>query len=227
MAALAARLNRIAPGQNLAPLFDCVIEQTRFDRDQPLWAEPNPSNRLYVIDEGFAFDFTILLGGKRHIFDFYGPGAICNWTRPERGDVPENIVFKARTDVLVLERSRVDELLARDPALASAVQGHELARAMRVSQRVRALISLPAKDRLRMLLLDIAQEYGWTDTSRRWLAMPLTQEEIGDLIGSTSVHVSRTFSSLEQSGEIERRGNAFRLVGIDDMQRRMSYRRFG
>jgi len=227
MSACLGRLARIAPGLSFSSLVDCIVEQTFFERDQPLWAEPHPSDRLYVIDEGFAFDFTILTGGKRHIFDFYGPGAICNWSRPERGDVPENIIFKSRTAVLVIERARLDALFARDPALSSAVQRHELARAMRVSQRVRALISLAAKDRLRMLLLDIAEEYGWTGNPRRWLSMPLTQEETGDLIGSTSVHVSRTFSSLERGKEIERRGNAFRFVDIDDMRQRMSYRRFG
>lgn len=219
-------MQRIAPDQDFGPLTDCVIERVRFERDKPLWAEPDTSKKLYIIDEGFAFDFTILTGGKRHIFDFYGPGALCNWSRPERADTPERIVFKSRTNVLIVDRDAMAELFQGNPALSTAIKRHELARAMRVSQRVRALISLPAKDRLRMLLLDIAEEYDWSGEEQDWLPMPLTQEEVGDLIGTTSVHVSRTFSSLEQGGEIERRGSAFRLTDINDMRQRMSYRSF-
>jgi len=205
----------------------CVLEQFRFDRDQPIWTARHLEERLYVIEEGFAFDFTLLPGGKRHIFDFYGPGAICNWSRPERSDVQENILFKARTLVTVLDRACLSELLAKEQGIAGSIEESEIRRAMRVSQRVRALISLPAKDRLRILLLDLYDVLGISGEAPEWLPMPLTQEEIGDLIGSTSVHVSRTMASLEKDGEIERRANSFLLTGAHAMGERMSYRRFG
>ena len=112
---------------------------------------------------GFAFDFSILPAGKRHIFDFYGPGAICNWVRPERADRPETIMFKARSEVCVLDGGRVADVIAENENIARALHGHEVRRAMRVSQRVRALISLPAKECLRSLLLDLDDEYALVD----------------------------------------------------------------
>jgi len=224
---LLKRLEPFAPWQNFAPLRECALERFRFERDQPIWTASQLEERLYVIEEGFAFDFTLLPGGKRHIFDFYGPGAICNWSRPERSDAQENILFKARTEVTVLDRACVSELLAKEQSIAGAIGELEIRRAMRVSQRVRALISLPAKDRLRILLLDLHDEFSAGGEIPEWLPMPLTQEEIGDLIGSTSVHVSRTMASLENEGEIERRATNFLLTGVHATGERMSYRRFG
>lgn len=225
--ALVQRLSRFAPWQDFSRLDSCLTESYRFERDDVLWAGQDPTDQLFVISEGFAFDFALLSGRKRHIFDFYGRGAICNWSRPARKDTPENLAFKARTEVCVLDRGRLADLLAQQNGIARAIDEYELSRAMRVSQRVRALISLPARDRLLILLLDLYDEFSATEDPRRWLPMPLTQEEIGDLIGTTSVHVSRTFSALEKDGEIERRGNAFLLKGVNGLRERMSYRRFG
>lgn len=223
---LQSRVHSFAPAQQVAALLDCVVEHFTLERDQPLLAGRGLEDRLYVLGEGFAFDFSILPAGKRHIFDFYGPGAICNWTRPEREDTPENLLVKARSEVLVLDRAQVGEVLAGNRDLADALHEHEIRRAMRLSQRVRALISLPAKACLRILLLDIEDEYGASGQPREWLPLPLTQEEIGDLIGSTSVHVSRTMAALEKDGEVERRATNFRLHAIEELRARMSYRRF-
>jgi CRP-like cAMP-binding protein len=219
-------LEPLAPSCDLAPLAECIIQRWMPEREQAVLACTGLEDRLYILGDGFAFDFALLAGGKRHIFDFYGPGAICNWTRPEREDRPEHIMFKSRSEVLVLDRARLDDVLAREGRLAAALHDHEVRRAMRVSQRVRALISLPARESLRILLLDIDDEFATTGEEREWLPMPLTQEEIGDLIGSTSVHVSRTVATLEKEGEIDRRASTFRLNGIERLRARMSYRRF-
>ena len=223
---LLRRMQLLDSPQDIAALRDCVVEHWAIERDQAVLAGRGLDDWLYILADGFAFDFSILLGGKRHIFDFYGPGAICNWVRPEREDKPEHIMFKARSKVCVLDREPFAALLARQDGLAAALHEHERRRAMRVSQRVRALISLPAKERLRILLLDLDDEYATTGEERSWLSMPLTQEEIGDLIGSTSVHVSRTMASLEKEREIERRAATFRLIGVDALRERLAYRRF-
>jgi DNA-binding Lrp family transcriptional regulator len=43
-------------------------------------------------------------------------------------------------------------------------------------------------------------------------AIPLTQEDIGDATGLTSVHVNRMMRVLADDGLIERSGNVVRLI---------------
>lgn len=222
---LLERLERACPQGDFSALLSCVVEQLHFERDQVLRAENRAFKHLHVISSGFAFDFSVLLGRKRHIFDFYGPGGICDWRRPERDDVSERLLFKARSEVTVIDRARLSELLAGDIMLGRAFKRLELVRARRLMQRVRAFISLPAKERLRFLLLDLVSELGAAE-EKPSISLPFTQEEVGDLIGSTSVHVSRTFSTLENAGEIERRGNNIQIVDIHAMRARLGYRRF-
>ncbi len=223
---LMRRLAPWRPASDFTELNECVVGRLTGERDRSLLATVGLADQLYVLGEGFAFDFTVLAAGKRHIFDFYGPGAICNWTRPDREDRPENLMIKARSEVFVLDRARLDEVLARREDLAGAIQDHEVRRAMRISQRVRALISQPAKECLRSLLLDFEDEYRLTEPDATWLPMPFTQEEVGDIIGATSVHVSRTMAALEKNGEVERHGALFRLPDSAASRRQMAYRSF-
>ena len=226
LAALASRLSSVGHGLDLSSLMDCVTDTMIIDRDRVICGDGVASDRLYLLEDGFAFDYSLLAGGKRHIIDFYGPGAICNWTRPERRDRRESILFKARSRILVLSRQSFKALLDERADIASALREHEMRRALRISQRTRALISLPAKDCLRILLLDVDDELRLTAQGSDWLPLPLTQEEIGDLIGATSVHVSRTIAALERGGEVARSGMTFRLSDADLLRERMAYRRF-
>ena len=44
------------------------------------------------------------------------------------------------------------------------------------------------------------------------IQLPLTQEDIGDATGLTSVHVNRMMRGLAEDGIIERSGGQFRLL---------------
>jgi len=48
--------------------------------------------------------------------------------------------------------------------------------------------------------------------------MRMTQDEIGDYLGLTSVHVNRTFRQLEEGGVIARRLQRVRLVDMDALK---------
>ena len=55
------------------------------------------------------------------------------------------------------------------------------------------------------------------------IEMPLTQVEIGDLIGLTNVSVSKTLCQLSEEGLIERRGRVIVLRGVDQSQEMVGY----
>ncbi len=181
---------------------------------------------LFVLERGFAFKFEIMPNGQRHIADFFGPGAICNWSRLNSFEQQDDIVFKAGSAVTLLDAKKLGSLLEERPGIASVFRRHELARVMRTTQRIRALISRSGTEKMIMVLLDILDEFGTTGTMPEWLPIPFTQQELADLLGVTPVHVSRTFSRLEEAGIIEREKRSVKLLNARQLREGLAYRSF-
>lgn len=223
---LKARLCRTGGVQGPVEVDDALTVSRDVQQDHPVWADPARPQPIYVLQEGLAYSFAFLPGGRRHIDDIFGAGAICNWTGYSAPEYRCNLMFKAGSKIALLDRLRLRHALEHHPASAALFQRHELARTLRTSQRVRALISLPASHRLTNLLLDLQQEYALGGLEDEWLPFGLTQQEIADTIGITMVHVSRTLAKMAEAGELERRRGKFRLSRPDHLKRLLDYRDF-
>ena len=223
LARLHDRLGFSDKHDDFAQLGAAITSSRKIDQDQPVWADQASRQSLYIVDEGLAYSFTFLPGGKRHIDDIYGPGAICNWTRLKHEDYRCNIMAKAGTTLLALDPTRVAQWLDNRFALANLLEQHELARAFRNSQRIRALISLPAPHKIAMLLLDLQEELALAGMIDEWLPFGLTQQEIGDVAGMTVVHVNRTLAKMVDAGELERRPGKFRLLNPGRLKAQLGY----
>lgn len=225
-ASLARRLSSFIDDAEIVALHPAIDRIGVIQRDQPIWAERNHSDRIFVIDSGFAFAFSLYPDGRRHIGDVFAPGAICNWSTIWGGVLVENVTLKARSRVIVFDRERMMNILAERRELREAVERHEYARNHRRQQRCRGLISLPATERLALTLLDIQDELSVAGDGDEWFTLPLTLRELGDLTGLTDVHVSRTLKKLQDIGFLEKRGKRFRLNAMPKMQAGLDYQYF-
>jgi CRP-like cAMP-binding protein len=83
-----------------------------------------------------------------------------------------------------------------------------------------------ARGRVAALLLLIAGRMRFAKLPMdEGFALPLTQEEIGDLTGLTAVHVNRTMRVLSEQGLISRNGNVLRILQPDRLARMANYNR--
>lgn len=226
LAGLETRLQHFAKrdiGEALQPF---VRGQRVIKRDQPAWAERGDLAHIFVIESGWAYKFDMMHDGRRHIADFFGPGAICNWSRLSRFEEQDDILFKAGARLTLLDTTALDEHLRENAALASAFKRHELARTMRTTQRIRTFISLPAMERMLVLLLDLADELGTIAPAPSWITIPFAQSEVADMLGLTPVHVSRVLKKLVDNGVLERDGHEIRFVDRATVARDLAYRPF-
>ncbi|MAF28536.1 MAG: hypothetical protein CL820_05515 [Croceicoccus sp.] len=220
------RIGQFGQIADAAVLHPAVDRIGVMQRDQPIWAEQNHADRIFVVDTGFAFAFSLYPDGRRHIGDIFAAGAICNWSSVWGGMLIENVTFKARSRLVVFRRDRLLEIVAEQPELHGAIERHENARCHRRQQRCRGLIALPAMDRLALTLLDIQDELRAAGGDDEWMSLPLTLRELGDLTGLTDVHISRTLRKLQDSGFIEKRGKRFRLHADPGIKAALDYQHF-
>lgn len=226
LASVRAQFALAAPGVAMPDLSDAILGYRTANGDHHVWEDIDGRQSLYIVDTGFAYRFCHLTGGKRHIDDVYGPGAICNWTRLNSPDYRCNLVFKSGSRMITLDPARVKEALNGAKIALNAFQKIELGRTLRVSQRVRALISLPASHRIAIYLLDVREEFRLAGYEESWLPFRLTQEEIADVTGMTEVHVNRTMAKMEQAGELARKRGEFCLPNAAALERQLHYMHF-
>ena len=170
----------------------------RFRRHEHLTRSGEPQDAIFCIEEGWVGRYTVLGAGRRQI------------TRPRS---TESII--ALTPVRAWRKS-IHKLTEADRYSPDA---RELLGAIpriieRQSAWITALGRKSAVERISSLMVEFMDRMkgaGKSHSDR--FPMPLTQSEIGDVVGLTPIHVNRVMRDLKNRGIIEARS---RFVTVRD-----------
>jgi CRP-like cAMP-binding protein len=146
--------------------------------------------------EGWAARYKLLPDGARQITAFLIPGDFCDLHVTILGEMDHGITTLTRSRVAFVPRARIEELTER-PSLVKAFWWSTL-----VDEAIlRAwIVNVGRRDAFEAVGHLICELYvrmkniGLVDGRR--FDLPLTQEEIGDALGLTSVHVNRVLQRL-------------------------------
>jgi CRP-like cAMP-binding protein len=104
---------------------------------------------------------------------------------------------------VALSRDRALALLTQYPGIARAFMWLGLIENATLSKWTLSLGRRSAIERLAHLLCELSVRLGAESDEESSFAFPLTQEQIGDALGLTAVHVNRTMHQLRADGLIE------------------------
>ena len=182
--------------QSLDSPLDMMGSQMRFGRNSEIYGEDEPSEYLYKVVSGAVRTYKVLADGRRQIGAFYLPGDIFGL------ETGEDHAFSAEavndSQVLVIKRSAVMDLAARDSGVAQqlwAVTGRELQRAQ---QHVLLLIK-SAQERVAGFLVEMARR---APGSASTIQLAMSRQDIADYLGLTIETISRTLTQFEKSAAI-------------------------
>ena len=183
------------PKQTLDSPLDMMGSQMRFGRNVEIYGEGEPAEYLYKVVSGAVRTYKVLADGRRQIGAFYLPGDIFGL---EAGD---EHAFSAEavsdSQVLVIKRSAVMDLAARDSSVAQqlwTVTGRELQRAQ---EHVLLLIK-SAQERVAGFLVEMAKRAPGAST----IQLAMSRQDIADYLGLTIETISRTLTQFEKSAAI-------------------------
>jgi CRP-like cAMP-binding protein len=176
--------------------FELMGAPMNFKRNAEVYGENEPADYLYRVVSGAVRTYKVLADGRRQIGAFYMPGDVFGL---ESGNLHS---FSAEaigdTKVLVVKRSALESLAARDSEVARqlwAVTARELQRAQ---QHLLALIKT-AEERVVGFLLEMAARI----SGGNQVDLPMSRQDIADYLGLTIETVSRTITHLEAAAAIE------------------------
>jgi CRP-like cAMP-binding protein len=167
-----------------------------FARNAEIYGEQEPADYLYEVISGCVRTSKILIDGRRQINAFYLPGDIFGLEAGEQHEFSAEAIIG--TKVLVIKRSIVVALAARDNGLASklwTLTSRELQRAQR---RILLLIQT-AQERVASFLLEMAERIQSSDE----VSLPMSRQDIADYLGLTIETVSRTLTQFENAAAID------------------------
>jgi CRP-like cAMP-binding protein len=187
-----------------------------------------PQAGLHLLSRGRMKTLWFSKHGRVMILDVLGTGDVFGEMSLLDDAGSEPTVAEALGDVEIdsLSRFVLEKALKAGPALAIALTRLVGARRQRLERRLGTQVFLRVPTRLALLLLDLAERFGEALPSypaasageRRFLLdIPLSQQELGNLIGASRESVSLTLSRFRRRGAVSMHG---RNIVIDSSKLR-------
>lgn len=199
-----ARRDALIDG-DLAALRSLSIVARDFDPGQYLLREGDRPKFCSYLKSGFVYRHKIVGDGGRQIVSIHVPGDFIDAQNLLLGQSDHNI--QALTDCRIL-MIPVEEVLAvamAHPAIGRALWRETLVEAAVLREWVANIGRRDARARTAHMLCEVAvrREHAGLGP-RETFDLPMTQEQLGDALGLTAVHVNRTLKTLESEGLITR-----------------------
>lgn len=176
-----------------------AMRRRNFRKGEVIFHDGDPGETLHLVERGHVairrstplgdtVTFTILSVG-----DTFGELALL---RPHAYRVASAIALEPTT-TLSLARPVLDELRARGPAVDRFLQAALAEQVEKMSVRLLEALYCSADKRILRRLVDLAEVYAATGES---VHIPITQEDLASLAGTTRPTVNRLLKRLETDG---------------------------
>lgn len=159
-----------------------------------------PEN-VFLLLEGWACRYKVLPDGRRQIMAYLLPGDLCDVHNFILEEMDHSIGLLSEARVAAIPKARMLEATDKHPNLARALWWATLVDEGVLREWLVNIGQRSAFDRLAHLFSELylrLQLVGLADGDS--FDMPLTQEELGDTMGLTSVHVNRMLQKMRDEG---------------------------
>jgi CRP-like cAMP-binding protein len=218
------------PSTSLSPLLDRLalrVTLTQADQDAIL-ALPRSVRRLAarehfirqgdrpthccLMANGFTVREKVVADGARQILAVHMRGEMVDLQNVllERSD--HNVQALTAAEVVMIPREALEELAFTHPAVGKALWLETLVDGSVFREWIANVARRDARARIAHLLCEFAIRLESAGlSSAEAYELPMTQEQIGDTVGLTPIHVNRMLKLLNDEGLIEREKRAVRV----------------
>ena len=168
-----------------------------YARNEEIFGEGEPAEYLYKVVSGWVRSCKILDDGRRQVTGFHMVGEVFGLEPDEAHHFSAEAVND--TVILVVKRSAIIGLAARDPDICRQLWAMTARELQRVQDHMLVLGCMSAKQRVAAFLLQMALRGSGGDE----IELPMSRQDIADYLGMTIETVSRTMTQLEKDTAID------------------------
>lgn len=181
----------------------------RWARGTLICHEGDPSDALFIVEEGAVKIVKVLDSGRELILGIFHRGEAFGEVALIDGEgIPANVVAHEDAVCLVLSRADYFELMRRFPEAPLATIRDLTLRMRTLRRRMEDLGGGGVEFRVARVLLTLASRCGEPNGRGTRITLPMTRQELADMVGARVETVIRILSKWGRTGWI-------RLVGSD------------
>ena len=179
--------------------------RSRFRRGDVIRSEAE--HDLYLVVDGWAASAVILEDGSRQLVSVNLPGDILGLPGLAVKEPIDTVIALTDVEVTSIPQQQLGAMFAQSPRLAAIMFLISQEERSLLMERLALIGQAPALTRLAALILRLQERHAQLGNQpTQNFFMPLTQRELGDLIGVSSVHTNGLLKEL-RSGEVATIGN--------------------
>jgi CRP-like cAMP-binding protein len=186
-------------------IMDLPIKVRTLEANSYTVREGDPPTTCAVLLSGFGFRQKLTGEGARQIVAIHIPGEALDFQHLFLDVADHSVQTLTRAEVAFIAREDLQRLARSNAAIGEAIFVATLIDSSIFREWVLNVGRRPAKERLAHVLCEfavrlekqgLAEQYGYE--------LPMTQEQLADVLGLTPVHVNRSIKMLEKEGLILR-----------------------
>ncbi|SDA30100.1 cAMP-binding domain of CRP or a regulatory subunit of cAMP-dependent protein kinases [Methylobacterium sp. UNC378MF] len=180
---------------------------------------------VFLVMDGIAYRHKLRANGARQIMAYLVPGDLCDLDVALLREMDHTITTFSACKVVRLTPETVEDLLENHRSIARALRLSQLVDEATAREWLVNLGRRPARERIahlfcelfvRMRAAGVAGQDGY--------ALPITQVDLADTTGLTSVHVNRTLRDLRREGLIELRSGRLTILNLPGLRATAEFR---
>jgi CRP-like cAMP-binding protein len=177
----------------------------------------DPAEQCCLLLSGFAYRYKITGEGGRQIISFHVASEYLDLQNSFLGIADHSVQMLTEAEVALIPSAIFQELALTRPALSRALWIDTLIDASIFREWVVNVGRRDSRARIAHLLCEFSLRLEAAGlASNHHYELPMTQEQLADAVGLTSVHVNRVLKQLGEEGLIRRNR---RSITIEDWER--------
>lgn len=188
------------------------------DAHRDLISEGDKPRFVHLVLDGWACRYKQFPDGKRQIVALFVPGDFCDVNVYILKAMDHSIAAITRLKVAMITPEEMNALTAERPRITQALWWHELVTAAVQREWTLNLGQRNAYERLAHLLIELYMRLNTVGRAHNGRCdFPLTQNDLADATGLTSVHVNRTLQELRRDRLIELERKQLQILDMGRM----------
>lgn len=155
---------------------------------------------VYAITNGYLKFMCVNADGAATITAILDAGQLFGAGLSGVGTAAHTVSAKGSATVRRWSQASFQNLVASEPDLAQAMITMLARRNALVERRLHAVLHLDVRGRIAVVLNDLSRHYGGRCTHGHQVDVPLTQQELAELVGASRSVVSSRLNTLRRAG---------------------------
>jgi CRP-like cAMP-binding protein len=191
-----------------------AVERLRLRRHDVIRYQGDPVRDVYLLLEGWVGCCVDVAAGTRQMVKVHLPGDVLGAPSMTLSSAAETLVVLTRATVDVVPVHAFSALFMNNPRIAAAMYLNAQKERVFLMDRLTSVARTSAAQRLAAFLLNVYDRLTVVGLDEPIFDLPLSQDQLADVLGITAVHANRTLFHLEQCGLIARTGKCITLLDV-------------